>query len=41
LDYNIFGLGISIIATREAKIFYTLAYAYDAATTTHEIFQGR
>jgi hypothetical protein len=32
---------VGINATREAKIFYTLAYAFDAATATHEIFQGR
>jgi hypothetical protein len=30
-----------LIASREAKIFYTLVSAFDAATATHEIFQGR
>jgi hypothetical protein len=46
-DYGKFhGIGTlrqaeDLIASREAKIFYTLAYAFDAATATHEIFQGR
>jgi hypothetical protein len=32
---------VGINASREAKIFYTPSCAFDAATSTHEIFQGR